>query len=277
MNKKRLVFTDLDGTLLGHYTYQTEPAEATITALRLHHIPIIPNSSKTLQEILLIRQQLNLLSPFIIENGAAVYIPVNYFDFQPAGTHLDNGYWVKPFCKTKEHWLSLISQQAPEFKSHFQGFSQLTNEQLAELTGLDIVKASLAKMRQYGEPLNWIGTEKAKEDFIKKMKVMGANILLGGRFLHVSGHCDKGIAQRWLTDQYQKQNPQDKFITIALGDSDNDSAMLEEASIAVQISSPVHDFPKLNRKEQVYQSRQCGPAGWAESLQKLILSELIAS
>jgi mannosyl-3-phosphoglycerate phosphatase len=275
MNKKRLVFTDLDGTLLGHYTYQTEPAEETITALKSHNIPIIPNSSKTLQEILLIRQQLNLLSPFIIENGAAVYIPVNYFDSQPEGTHLDNGYWVKPFCQTKEHWLSLIAQQAPEFKGHFKGFSELTNEQLAELTGLDNVQASLAKMRQYGEPLNWTGTDEAKEAFIEKMKVVGANILRGGRFFHVSGHCDKGIAQRWLTEQYQKQNPKDNFITIALGDSDNDSAMLEEASIAVQISSPVHDFPKLNRKEDVYKSRQCGPAGWAESLQKLILSELI--
>ncbi|WP_413699484.1 HAD hydrolase family protein [Psychromonas sp. KJ10-10] len=70
MNKKRLVFTDLDGTLLGHYTYQTEPAEETITALKFHDIPIIPNSSKTLQEIVLIRQQLDLMSPFIIENGA---------------------------------------------------------------------------------------------------------------------------------------------------------------------------------------------------------------
>ncbi|WP_413699485.1 HAD family hydrolase [Psychromonas sp. KJ10-10] len=104
-------------------------------------------------------------------------------------------------------------------------------------------------MRQYGEPLNWLGTEEVKSEFIKKMNLMGANILQGGRFVHVSGHCDKGVAQRWLTEQYQKQNPKSKYITIALGDSDNDSAMLEEASLAVQISSPVHDFPKLKEKK----------------------------
>ena len=36
MNKRRIVFTDLDGTLLDHYTYQTDAAEETIVALKLN-------------------------------------------------------------------------------------------------------------------------------------------------------------------------------------------------------------------------------------------------
>jgi len=274
MKKKSVIFTDLDGTLLDHYTYKTDAAEETLAILKSQHIPVVLNSSKTQQEMLLIREQLELDSPFIIENGAAIYIPVGYFEAQPQDTELENDFWVKSFCQPKEYWLSLLSEHAMAYRNDFQGFSQLTNAQLAELTGLTIDKAEMAKQRQYGEPLNWLGTEQSKADFIDLMSSLGATILQGGRFLHVSGQCDKGLAQKWLTEQYQREEPQKQIITIALGDSNNDSAMLEEATIAIQIHSPVHAFPRLNRKHQVYQSRLDGPAGWAESLHDVLLSSL---
>jgi len=274
MQKKRVIFTDLDGTLLDHYTYDTEPAEETLKTLKSHHIPVVLNSSKTQQEMLLIREQLNLSSPFIIENGAAIYIPVGYFKQQPQGTVLSDGFWIKSFCQPKQYWLSLLTEHATAYQDDFQGFSQLTDAQLATLTGLTLDKAKMAKQRQYSEPLNWLGNEQSKTDFIKLMNDLEANILQGGRFLHVSGQCDKGLAQQWLTEQYQQEEPQKQIITIALGDSNNDSAMLEEANVAIQIHSPVHPFPCLKRKHNVYQSRLYGPAGWAESIHDVLLSSL---
>ena len=274
MRKEFLIFTDLDGTLLDHYDYKTEDAEETITSLKFHDIAIIPNSSKTCSEIVVIREQLNLHSPFIIENGAAVYIPVGYFNQQPPETELIGDFWVKSFCQNKAHWLDLLTKEAVAFQEDYQGFSQLTDQQLAELTGLSIEQATMAKQRQYGEPLNWLGNKQAKDDFIGHMQKLGANVLQGGRFIHVSGHCDKGQAQHWLAMQYQNEKPTKEVVTIALGDSGNDSAMLEAATVAVQIRSPVHDFPQLKRKNDVYKSNQYGPAGWAECIQKIVLSNL---
>ena len=274
MKHKTLVFTDLDGTLLDHCNYETGDAEETIVALKFHDIAIIPNSSKTFSEIMVIRQQLNLSTPFIAENGAAVYIPINYFQSQPSGTTLQGSFWVKSFCQDKAHWLSLLAQQATQFSALFEGFSELSVAKLAELTGLNEAQATMAKQRQYGEPLNWLGSASAKIEFITHMQQLGANILQGGRFLHVSGHCDKGQAQQWLAMQYQAIEPEKEIVTIALGDSENDSAMLEVASVAVQIRSPVHDFPPLKRQHDIHQSRQYGPAGWAECLQKIVFSNV---
>lgn len=270
MNKQRLIFTDLDGTLLDHYTYQTAPAEHTIEHLKLQNIPIIPNSSKTLPEILLIRQQLDLNTPFIIENGAAVFIPQGYFKQQPMDTKTQGDYWVKTFCKDKDHWLSLIKQSGSKFEKAFQGFSEMNNSQLAALTGLSLENAAMAKQRQCGEPINWLASDELKDEFIACMKGLGATVLQGGRFLHISGACDKGKAQQWLAQQFHVENPDKEIITIALGDGKNDSAMLENASIAVQIRSPVHEFPHLERTNNVLQSNEYGPAGWAECIKKIL-------
>jgi len=276
MIKKTLIFTDLDGTLLDHYTYQTAPAEKVMATLKSLSIPIIPNSSKTFSEITLIRQQLDLTSPFIIENGAAVYIPVNYFPIQPKDTHLKEGYWVKTFCEDKSHWLDLLQQCGAEFKPSFQGFSDMSVDELAELTGLSIDNAVMAKQRDYGEPVHWVGNDTLKNEFIKKMNLLGAQVLEGGRFLHISGVCDKGTAQAWLAEQFiAAEEATTSVETIALGDGKNDIAMLEQANVAVQIRSPVHDFPILNRTTNVYQSNACGPAGWAESINNILSVKLI--
>jgi len=270
MNKKTLIFTDLDGTLLDHYTYQTRSAHHTIAQLKENNIPIIPNTSKTLGEVLIIRADLKLNTPFIIENGAAVYIPVNYFQTQPQDTQLENGFWVKSFSQKRDFWLSLLSLNAKQFNTHFRGFSQMSVEQLSELTGLSKTDASLAKMRQYGEPVDWLGDQQSQSDFVKHMHLLGANILKGGRFLHISGKCDKGQAQSWLAKQYKINQPDVAFSTIALGDSHNDTAMLEVADIAVLVRSPAHAFPILQRENNIYHSTEYGPAGWAQCLQKII-------
>ena len=274
MKKKTLVFTDLDGTLLDHYTYQTVDAEETIAILTFHNIPIIPNSSKTFPEIMLIRQQLHLDTPFIIENGAAIYIPLNHFIERPQNVKFEQDFWVKSFCQEKEHWIALLAKHATSFREYYQGFSEMDVAQLAELTGLSLENAAMAKQRQYGEPVNWLGNEAQKQAFIELMQSLGANVLQGGRFLHISGHCDKGKAQHWLAQEYQLQMPTQEVKTIALGDGQNDAAMLEQASIAIQIKSPVHDFPELKRKEGIVQSSQYGPAGWAECLQETLALNL---
>lgn len=270
MKKKTLVFTDLDGTLLDHYTYKTDDARATITSLNFHDIPIIANSSKTKPEIQLIQQQLGLSSPFIVENGAAVFIPLNYFPEQPENTQVIGDFWVKTFCEFKEHWLSLMKTHCQQFSDDYIGFSQMNTAQVAEATGLNLENAQMAKQRLFGEPVSWTGSDENKQKFINTLSGLGANLLQGGRFLHVSGASDKGLAQQWLADEYKKQGGFEQIQTIALGDGGNDVAMLEAATIAVQIRSPVHDFPPLNRTENVYQSNQHGPAGWAECLEQIL-------
>lgn len=270
MTSRPLIFTDIDGTLLDHFDYSFNHAIDVIEELNERHIPIIANTSKTFAEMEKLQQTIGINSPFISENGAVIYIPIGYFDEQPKDTVTQGYYWVKEFCPPRQHWLDLLAQQAVEFEDEYVGFSSFSVEELCEVTDLAPDKARLALVRHYSEPLLWKGDDVRKQEFIAHMTSLGAHMLQGGRFLHIGGESDKGKAMNWLAQVYANHY-QAPVTTVALGDSGNDSAMLEAADIAIQIKSPTHDFPVL-RKKQTIKSQECGPKGWAECITATVLT-----
>ena len=155
-----------------------------------------------------------------------------------------------------------------EFDGKYKQFSKMSIEEIQECTGLDERSATLAAKRQFGEPVLWLGSEEEKHRFLKIVKDRGAFPLEGGRFIHISGNCDKGQALKWLANEYQKQYLT-KVNTIALGDGKNDVAMLEAAHVPIRILSPVNPPPEV-QKEEVYTSTLTGPEGWNEMLTQLL-------
>ncbi|MFT7235609.1 MAG: D-glycerate 3-kinase [Methylophagaceae bacterium] len=267
-----LVFSDLDGSLLDHYDYSFEVALPMIERLEKMDIPLILNSSKTLAELLLIRPEMQNSHPFIIENGAAVYIPVDYFDEAPQGSELRGEFWVKSFVEQRLHWQQLIREISDQYAGCFKLFSELSTKEIALLTGLNIDDAKASSERQFGEPVVWRGDDKKRIAFITDMEQLGAHVLIGGRFLHVSGECDKGQAMAWLACQYQldKACRYKSTKTIAIGDSGNDVAMLERADQALIIRSPVHDPPRLKRTTGMNIMDKEGPQGWYQGVKHLL-------
>jgi mannosyl-3-phosphoglycerate phosphatase len=268
--RQQFIFTDLDGTLLDHETYSHEPAQAMLAKLCHMKIPVIPTTSKTYAELIPLRQKLGLSGPFIVENGAAVCIPDGFLRDEPSHAQLVNNIWIRRFTSSKHYWLSLLHKVSPSFDGCFKQFSLMSIDEICSATGLTAEEAKLATQREYGEPVLWLGSDMQKEVFIQQLTDAGALPLQGGRFIHVSGDCDKGQALSWFMAEIARQYPELQGVSIALGDSQNDQAMLEAADIAVRIRSPHHSLPSLNRFDHVYTSTQFGPKGWNEVLTKLI-------
>ena len=261
-----LVFSDMDGSLLDHNDYNYRDALPQLRALEQLAIPVIPATSKTRVEVEQLRDQLGNQHPFIVENGAAVFIPRGYFAAQPAATVQRGSYWVYEAGTRRQHWLAVLEELLALFPDEFDYFFRAGDAGIAAMTGLPRAGAAQANQREYSEPVQWLGSAARREEFIAALREQGGSVLQGGRFLTLSGDCDKGRALAWLRDVYQQERGATICHDLAIGDSANDCAMLEAAETALLVRSPVHDFPTLARSDGVIYSTGYGPAGWAEGV-----------
>jgi mannosyl-3-phosphoglycerate phosphatase len=269
----RLIFTDLDGSLLDHHSYSFTPAVPLLAELDALGIPVIPITSKTFAEVITLRGDLDNRHPFIVENGAAIYIPSRYFKSQPEHALLENGFWVLRNVPRRAKWQQLLTERVADFKGEFETFDSLYATSgaagVAAITGLNLHAAELANQREHSEPVHWIGSKERKRTFVYRLKEAGATVLQGGRFLNIGGDVDKGRAMLQLRDLYLRDAnvSQPKHCeTLAIGDSNNDIAMLEAASSALLIRAENRAPPTLKRGENCHTSRQIGPDGWVEGV-----------
>ena len=250
--KKLIVITDLDGTLLDHYTYEYTAARPAMVLLEKLDIPLILNSSKTAAELLSIRETLNNHYPFIIENGGGIYLPKN------------NNYEVITLGTPLEDFLPVVSRLKNDLQLKFRGFSDMTDEEVSEYTGLSPQESHNARKRDFTEPLLWQDNGTSLHKFSSELAKHGLQATRGGRFIHISGITDKGKSVAWLRDYYTRLFNNGIFV-IALGDSPNDIEMLNNADFPIVIRSPVHE-PLQIENDNLIISKHFGPEGWNESI-----------
>lgn len=265
------VYTDLDGTLLDHETYQFDAALPAVNALCKLGVPVVPVTSKTRAEIQPILRALKLNSPMVVENGAAAFIPKSEFSSPGDGMMLESeGYWIKEFSPKLTFWVGLVKQLSVEIPGAFAAFSDMSVAQVAELTGLSMAQAELASTREYSNPLHWYGSE---SDFTRMKHYCAerqVDVVRGGRFVHLLKGANKGKAVIWV-HEFLAQSFGNRTKSVALGDGENDLSMLAEVDYAVQIKSPAHEFPEF-QAANLYRTAKFGPEGWREAIENIILN-----
>ena len=254
MHANWLIFTDLDGTLLDHHSYDFTPALPALKRLRARKIPIIPVSSKTLAELEIFVTDLELVGPVIAENGCVIRLPGR----QPQIT--------APAYPQLRAYLQRLREK---FGYQFTGFGDMTVRQVVEATGLSEAAACLAMQRQASEPFLWRDSEEQLQRFTAEAEAIGLRLLQGGRFLHLLGNMDKGRALHKVVEWYRQQGRND-IQTLALGDSDNDIDMLLSADIPVIIRKPDGAHLDLPQRAGAVISELPGPTGWNQVLNRLL-------
>ena len=263
-----LIFTDLDGTLLDHDSYECDVIKPFLAELNDTGINVIFNTSKTFAEVIDIQAGLEHHQPFIVENGAAVYIPKNYFAVKPIGCDEYHGFWRYALTQSCDKLHDDLNQHASQFSHCVRLFSQFLAQEVAELTGLPLDKSELALQRQYSDPICFSGSDTQRQQFIDIMSSLDYEVLVGGRFIHITKGTNKGLAQKWLLNQFKKayRNP---FTVIALGDSQNDVAMLKAADTAVLIKNPGSQVQAHILQKAWQLSDKPAPEGWVQEVSAL--------
>ncbi len=240
-----MVFTDLDGTLIDHTTYEWAPALPALNSLRDMSAGLVLASSKTAAEIGSLRQKIGAEDwPAIVENGAGLL---------PPGER--NVGEAAQYASVR----SALDSLPRDLRRLFCGFGDVTPAQVAQMTGLALEDAILAQERGFSEPGQWSGTSSQKDAFLAALAEHGVTAQQGGRFLTLSFGRNKVDQMRLITGTYRPRH------TIALGDAPNDIAMLENADIGIVIANPAHPpLPKLKTEAagRIIRTTHAGPVGW---------------
>ncbi len=234
-----LVFTDLDGTLLGHEDYSFQINLPLLTNLQKAGVTVVPATSKTQRETMIWLEKLCLKGPAIVENGSAIIFP----DRAP----------------------TILGVSMPELDTFLDQYRDVTTSfigcplsEAMTMTGLTASEAEAARDRHYSIP--FVLKDPVLETQLRDAaQAAGLRIIRGGRFLHLQGQCDKQTAVQVLADSSPHST------VMALGDNENDRAMLAAADVAVVVNTAEGHLLELDHAATVY-TKAIAPTGWQEGV-----------
>tara|TARA_B100001964_G_scaffold31906_1_gene33332 strand:- start:2397 stop:2849 length:453 start_codon:yes stop_codon:yes gene_type:complete len=140
---KSIIFTDLDGTLLDQYNYSYKKAIKALNLIRKKDIPLVFCTSKTRAEIEFYRKKLSNKHPFISENGGAIFIPNNYFNFKVDYDKKDKDYFIIELGTDYDKLISVIKKIKNNI--NIRNFGSMSAKEVSKITNLPIRNAELAK------------------------------------------------------------------------------------------------------------------------------------
>ena len=261
-----IVVSDLDGSLLDHYSYSFEKARQALDLLRKLNIPLIFNTSKTLPETLDIASEIGTRSPLIVENGGGIFVPAK---------SSDGKYWAgENELLHRKDWISVGTQRSEilDILKHlklvknlkFTSFEEMTLQELEIHSGLPKMSLHAALNREFSEPLLWKDSQANLDWLSRTLEELELQIVKGGRFHLVSGQHDKGTSLDWMRSYFKTSK--DSLVKImALGDGMNDLPMLEAADIAICIRSQANP-PLRSKHKTILTTAGTGVEAWNESV-----------
>ena len=221
-------------------------------------IPVILCTSKTASEVKVIRNELDLKDPYIVENGAAIY-----------GESLKrvNGEIILGI--KYDSLAEILNSISNEIDYKLTPLNNLTDKEATQLTGLEGNSLDLMRDRHWSMP--FLNPPSYLEEKIKICcKKFNVDVFKGNRMSHLlSTKSNKGKAINALKDYSSVQNIE----IIGLGDSPNDLPLLLNSDIRIVI--PGIEGPNLNLLDQLKDleftlASEPNGYGWKNEINKLI-------
>ena len=260
------IFTDLDGTLLGKEDYRYKVNLQLISELKSKGVDVSLNTSKTLSETECWQNKLGLDSPFIVENGAAIFFPQNKFELaqlEPYKVESRGKY----FCIVLGMQIDSLEKLYRPYAEKVISLVHCPQNEAMSLTGLGVSDLQRARMREYTLPLI-IPDPSIKEELASVASQAGAKLIEGGRFCHLQGSSDKGssmlIVKKIIEEKLERE-----LVSISLGDSENDLEMLRAAEYGIYLGSNKKMINECARNNISIEDT-AAPDGWGKALKKAL-------
>jgi mannosyl-3-phosphoglycerate phosphatase len=266
-----VVFSDLDGTLLDHHTYDASAALDAVHLLSEQKIPLVFCSSRTRAEIQLIQQTLGINHPFICENGGALYIPDGYFGVELTEARRIPGYSIVEYGRPYGEVVDALKRAANRLAIDIVGFNDMSVLDVARECQLPLLQARLAKLREYDEPFRIVNSSPgARARLSRALSAVRLGWIDGGRFEHAGALVDKGIAVKCLTALFERAYG--PCLTVGLGDAPSDVSLLNQVDLPIVVRRDDERVARdlLSSVRAASLTDAPGPAGWSQAVRAIV-------
>ena len=261
-----VVFSSLDAALLDSHACSSDATKA-LELLASEGIPLVFCSSKTRAQLELIHQEIGISHPFISENGAAVFVPSGYFDFEVPNARDIAGYRAVEFGKAYADVVKALHRAAERLRINVIGFNNMSVEEVAVDCHLSLLQARLAKLREYDEPFRILESDvRARNRLAKALQAANLACTSHGRYEHVGAPVDPEIGVNFLCTLYRRAFG--SVFTVGLGDNLNDAPLLRRVDIPLIVDGDERAVirPLLAKVTRARLTSAAGVAGWADAI-----------
>ena len=236
MTPRLVIFSELDGPL------HDPPGSAFASAARMlktvirANVSLILTSRKTRAELEHVQQGLGIRDPFVSESGAAAFIPPGYFGRDLPGTRPIAGYSAVEFGRTYSDVVAILHRTARNLRVAIQGFSDMSVEDVARECHVTLLRARLAKLREYDEPFRILDPHpRARLRLFKALQAARLQCTSVGRYHHVGAPLNNDAAVNLLRTLYRRVHG--GVLTVGLVDAASGPHLLRTADYLVTLGN----------------------------------------
>jgi mannosyl-3-phosphoglycerate phosphatase len=263
------VVSDLDGCLLDASSYSYDAARLALAELARTQTPLVLCSGKTRLEMHALALELALLHPFIVENGGAIVFPPTSFDGDVPGAQAVDGMRILALGPPRAALVVALRELAEQAGVRVRGFSEMAPADIQRLTGLPGDAALRALQREYDEPF-LLEDDAGLPALVRAAQARGLQLSHGGRFHHLMGGSDKGLAVRTLLALYNRAGHE--LSSVGLGDAATDLSLLQavDRPIVVPRRDGTPDPALASHLPDAERAPSPGPEGWNAAVLSLL-------
>ena len=257
-----IIFTDLDGSLLHRDNFGFDSIKNYIINLLDRGIIVVPNTSKTEEEIKEFINELGIKLPYISENGSSIY------DLNIINTNFPNKIILS---RDKQELLKIFKEKVPErLKKNCKLILDMNKRQQSNIFGLKDKYLKNALNRKYTIPFLFEGSKIEKNELNKILKSNLLSMQEGGRVINLGDNTNKVKSMNQVVKMYKKIEKNIKVV--AVGDNYNDLEMLKNSDIPCLVFNNKFKKDQVNIDNLIISNRP-SPEGWADVI-KIAMEKL---
>lgn len=268
-----LVFTGVDGSVFDPELSCLQKILPALELLRSREIPLILSTVQTSQTVLPFVKALDHHDPFIVEHGAAIYVPSNAFKVDFKHQIIQDDFKVIQLGLDRTAIVDRIRSLREDIGLPIYGYSEISEASKPDGFNPEPDELIRAQSYQYSEPIFLRSGSADVETVSQKALEAGLRIMPWGRNFILTGDHDEGSAVLFITQLYREEFPHKSIVSIGLCDTARNARMLYAVDIPVLIRRGDNKFDEQVGRRGMRFTREAGADGWNKAIIALITKD----